>query len=62
MNKASIEIARINKTLKVNFGLILQSETEIKNPSFGKLINKFNYLGNSFLKVTPRPLDTIDIK
>ena len=61
MNKASIEIARINKTLKVNFGLILQSETEIKNPSFGKLINKFNYLGNSFLKVTPRPFVTLDI-
>ena len=61
MNKASIEIARINKTLKVNFGLILQSETEIKNPSFGKLINKFNYLDNSFIKVTPRPFVTLDI-
>lgn len=59
MYKATIEIGRINKSLKLKFGLIINSETE--KQSYNKLVNKFSYMGNTYLKITPRPFVTLDI-
>ena len=58
MYKASIEIARINKGLKLKFGLIITGENEDKN---SKLVNKFNYNGSKYIKISPRPFVTLDI-
>lgn len=60
MYKASIEIAKINKGLKIKFGIIIYSESENKQ-IYSKLVSKFNYLGNDFLKVNPKPFITLDI-
>lgn len=60
MYKATIEIAKINKGLKVKFGLVVQSESENKL-IYNKLVSKFNYLGNNYLKINPKPFITLDI-
>lgn len=59
MYKASIELGKINKSFKLKFGLIIDSETDKK--SYSKLVSKFNYAGNDYLRVNPRPFITIDI-
>ena len=59
MYKASIELARINKGLKLKFGLIIESETEKKE--INKLVHKFEYNGNSYMRINPRPFITLDI-
>ena len=53
MYKASIELARINKSLKLKFGLIIESESEKKN--YQKIVSKFNYAGNDYLRINPKP-------
>lgn len=58
MYKASIEIARINKGLKLKFGLIITGDNEDKN---SKLVNVFTYNGSKYMKITPRPFVTLDI-
>lgn len=60
MYKASIELAKINKTLKLKFGMIIQSENDQKQP-FTRVVNKFNYYGNDYIRINPRPFVTIDI-
>ena len=60
MYKATIELAKINKMMKLKFGLIIRSDNEIKYPST-KLVNKFNYYGNDYIKISPNPFVVIDI-
>lgn len=59
MYKGSIDIATINKSCKIRFGLIFADD----NPKFKnmELISKFNYNGNKYLKIRPHPFITIDI-
>lgn len=58
MQKATIELFKVHKSFKVNFSLITKDD----NPnSFQKLINKFKYNGNEYVKITPHPFITIDI-
>jgi len=59
MYKASMELGRINKVIKLKFELIIQSDDEKKN--YQKLINKFNFNGNNYLKLNPRPFVVVDI-
>ena len=47
MYKASMELGRINKVIKLKFDLIIQSDDEKKN--YQKLINNFNFNGNNYL-------------
>lgn len=63
MYKASIEICKINSTMKLKFGLIIESEEDKKyiNNQNNKLINKFNYNGNDYLRINPHPFIVIDI-
>lgn len=58
MYKASIELFRIHSSCKVRFGLIVKDDNPDK---FGKLINKFNFSGNDYIKITPFPFITVDI-
>lgn len=59
MYKASIELARINKSLKLKFGLIIESDDEKKN--YQKIVSKFNYAGNDYLRINPKPFVAVDI-
>lgn len=59
MYKATIELGRINKNLKLKFGLIIESEADKQN--YNKLVHKFNYMGNDYLRINPRPFIIIDI-
>lgn len=60
MYKATIELAKINRMMKLKFGLIIRSDNEIKYPST-KLVNKFTYYGNDYIKISPNPFVVIDI-
>ena len=60
MYKASIEIARINRSMKLKFGLMISSEEDIKFPA-NKLINKFTYYGNQYFRFNPKPFIILDI-
>lgn len=58
MYKASIDLFRIGKSMRVKFGLIIHGDKEDK---INRLINKFNYMGNDYFKVSPTPFITLDI-
>lgn len=58
MYKTSIELFRVHSSFKVKFCLIIKGDSP---DNYNKLINKFNYLGNDYLRITPFPFITIDI-
>lgn len=58
MYKATIELGAINRMMKLKFGLILQND--LKN-NYNQVINRFNYSGNDYVKINPKPFITIDI-
>lgn len=63
MYRATIEITKINSMMKIKFGIIISSDEDKKylgNKS-NKLISKFNYNGNDYLRINPHPFIVIDI-
>lgn len=58
MYKANIELFKVHSSCKVRFSLIIKDD---KDDQYGQLINKFNFSGNDYLKITPYPFITIDI-
>jgi hypothetical protein len=60
MYKASIEIGKINKMMKLKFGLIVKPDDTTKYKD-ANVISKFNYYGNDYLRVNPSPYIIIDI-
>lgn len=60
MYKASIEIGRVNKMMKIKFGIVIKSDEETKFKAT-KLISKFNYGGNDYLRLNPNPYVILDI-
>lgn len=60
MYKATIEIGRVNKMMKIKFGLIIKSDEETKFKAT-KLVSKFNYGGNDYLRLNPNPYVILDI-
>ena len=58
MRKISLDITKVS-TKNVKFNLILESEEDVKWKS--KLIGRFSYNGNDYIKITPRPYITLDI-
>lgn len=63
MYRATIEITKINSIMKIKFGIIINSDEDKKyigNQS-NKLISKFNYNGNDYLRINPHPFIVIDI-
>jgi hypothetical protein len=65
MYKGSIDIARINRTMKLKFNLILRDDENPslnkKNKNSSKIVNKFMYNGSEYLKLSPKEFITIDI-
>ena len=60
MYKASIEIGRVNKMMKIKFGLVIKSDEETKFKA-NKLVSKFSYSGNDYLRINPNPYIILDI-
>jgi hypothetical protein len=60
MYKASIEIGRVNKMMKIKFGLVIKSDEETKFKA-NKLVSKFSYSGNDYLRINPNPYVILDI-
>lgn len=60
MYKANIEIGRINKMMKLKFGLVIIPD---ENPNFKtlQLVSKFNYGGNDYIRINPNPYIILDI-
>lgn len=66
MYKASIELGRVHKTMKLSFNLIIDGDSleEIKQPyarNMEPLYKRFHFNGNDYFRVHPRPFITIDI-
>ena len=60
MYKATFEIGKINKMLKIKFGLIIQSE-EMGKFKAAPLVSKFNFGGNDYIRINPNPFIILDI-
>lgn len=58
MYKCSIELFRINPSCLVKFSIVINNDVKGK---YKELINKFNIDGNTYLKISPTPIVTIDI-
>lgn len=58
MQKATIELFKVHKSFSVKFSIIIKDD----NPNtYQKLVNKFKYNGNDYVKIVPHPFITIDI-
>ena len=60
MYKATIEIGRINKSMKLKFGLVIRSDESSVYKS-QPLVSKFNFGGNDYIKLNPNPFVILDI-
>lgn len=60
MYKASIEIGKINKMMKLKFGLIIKPD-DIGKFKDANVVSKFNYGGNDYIRINPNPYIIIDI-
>ena len=65
MYKASIELGRIHKSLKLQFSLILDDPEEKQPSGYGwkrePLYKRFQFNGNDYFRINPHPFVTIDI-
>ena len=56
MYKVNLELGKVNKYMKLKFGVVIQSEQQHM-----QLMNKFSISGNTYFKVNPYPTVTIEI-
>lgn len=56
MYKVNLELGKVNKFMKLKFGLVIKSEQQHM-----QLMNKFSISGNTYFKVNPYPTVTIEI-
>lgn len=61
MYKITMDLFQVNKILKVKFGLVIEADVGTKVKTTMKIINKFAYGDNEYLKLNPHPFLTIDI-
>ena len=61
MYKATIDLLNINKSFKVKFSVIITNDIDPKTKFATKVVNKFKFNGNDYLKISPHPYLTIDI-
>lgn len=59
MQKVTVELFKVHKYFKVKFSLITKDDNP--NGFNRKLIDKFNFKGNEYVKINPFPFITIDI-
>ena len=60
MYKVTFDMARINKMMKIKFGLIVHSDDTAKFKG-APIINKTHWYGTDTLKLTPNPFIILDI-
>lgn len=60
MYRATIEIGRINKMMKLKFGLIIKPD-EVSKFKAPQLVSKFTYNCNDYLRLNPNPFIILDI-
>lgn len=60
MYKATIEIGRVNKMMKIRFGLIIRPD-EVSKFKANPIVSKFNFSGNDYLRINPSPYIILDI-
>ena len=60
MYKATIEIGRINKMMKLKFGLIVRPD-ESSVFKTQPLVSKFSFGGNDYIRLNPNPYIVLDI-
>ena len=60
MYKATFEIGKVNKMLKIKFGLIIQSE-DVGKFKAQPIVSKFNFSGNDYIRINPNPYIILDI-
>ena len=56
MYKVNLELGKVNKYMKLKFGIVVKSEQQHM-----QLMNKFSISGNTYFKVNPYPTVTIEI-
>lgn len=62
MYKTSIDLGRINPSLKVTFNLIIKGDKlSEKDRRIPETIDKFNFHGTTYLKFSPKAFITLDI-
>ena len=63
MYKCNMELARINRYMKLKFNLVLIDDKEGVggNKNATKVIDVFKLKGNDYLRLNPKPYITIDI-
>lgn len=62
MYKASIDLGRINSSLKVSFNLVIKGDKPSDaNRHISETIDKFTYNGSTYLKFSPKSFITLDI-
>lgn len=62
MYKTSIDLGRINPSLKVTFNLIIKGDKlSEKDRHIPETIDKFNFHGTTYLKFSPKAFITLDI-
>lgn len=60
MYKATIEIGRVNKMMKIKFGLIIRSD-DVGKFKATPIVSKFNFSGNDYIRINPNPYVILDI-
>ena len=60
MYKATIEICKINKMMKLKFGLIIRPDEDGKFKA-PPIVSKFTFGGNDYLRISPNPYVILDI-
>ena len=61
MYKVTIDLFTLNKNCKVKFSVIMTNDIDLKTKYVQKVISKFSFKGNDYLKISPHPYVTIDI-
>ena len=63
MYKVSLELGKINNSMKLKFNVIMKDKTEKKaNRKYNnRVIDRFTYNGSDYLRISPKPYITIDI-
>lgn len=60
MLKITLDVGRVNKVMRIKFGLIVRSDPNPKH-NFFQVESKFKYMGNDYYKLSPNPFITLDI-
>ena len=61
MTKLVLDFGRVTRIMRVKLTVIVDDENAPKTSKFTKVVDKSNYKGVEYLRVTPHPYITLDI-